>query len=129
MLYHDLGLPLHRKTVLSTSIRVGPGEKIETVSQVLKAGFRRIRWAGPREARFIYDIIHVSMPLLQIIPPSPSPTESKRLFFIRTFLISHRSTEIIDIVRYFDQIPQILISTLCLIDGMFVSPQNLYVEI
>ena len=50
MLYHDLGLPLHRKTVLSTSIRVGPGEKIETVSQALKAGFRRIRWAGPREA-------------------------------------------------------------------------------
>ena len=31
--------------------------------------------------RFIYDIIHVSMPLSQIIPPSPSPTESKRLFY------------------------------------------------
>ena len=36
----------------------------------------------PRLAtRFIYDIIHVSMSFSQIIPPSPSPTESKRLFY------------------------------------------------
>ena len=27
--------------------------------------------------RSIYDIIHISMPFSQIIPPSPSPTESK----------------------------------------------------
>ena len=31
--------------------------------------------------RFIYDIIHVSMPFSQIIPPTPSPPESKRLFY------------------------------------------------
>ena len=35
--------------------------------------------------RFIYDIIHVSMPFSQILPPSP--TESKRLFYTSVSLL------------------------------------------
>ena len=39
--------------------------------------------------RFIHDIIHVSMPFSQKIPP-PSPTESKRLFYTSVSLLLSR---------------------------------------
>ena len=41
--------------------------------------------------RFIYDIIYISMPFSHIIPTSPSPTESKRLFYTSVSLLLSRT--------------------------------------
>ena len=39
---------------------------------------------------FTYDILHVSMPFSRIIPPLPSPTESKSVLYICvSFAVSH----------------------------------------
>ena len=49
---------------------------------------------------FTYDNIHVSMVFSQIIPPSPSSTESKRLFFISvSLLLSHISVQFSSIAQ------------------------------
>ena len=71
---------------------------------------------GPRLAiRFIYDIIHISMPFSQIIPLSLSPTESKRLFYTSVSLLFSR------IQGYRYHLSKFYIYTLVYCIGVFLS--------
>ena len=64
---------------------------------------------------FTYDNIHVSMLLSQIIPPSPSPTESKSLFFTSVSLLLSR------IQGYYYHLSKFHIYVLVYCIGVFLS--------
>ena len=64
---------------------------------------------------FIYDIMHVSMPSSQIIPPSPSPIEPKRLFYTSVSLLLSR------IQGYCYHLSKFLINALVYCIGIFLS--------
>ena len=50
---------------------------------------------------FTYDNLHVSMPFSHIIPPSPSLTESKRLFYTAvSLLLSHIQSYICHLSKF-----------------------------
>ena len=65
--------------------------------------------------RFICDIIHVSMPFSQIFPPSPSLTESTRLFYTSESLLLSRTQ------GYCDHLSKFHIYALVYCIGVFLS--------
>ena len=69
---------------------------------------------------FTYDNIHVSMLFSQIIPPLPSPTESKRLFYTSVSLLVSR------IQGYHYHLSKFHIYALVYCIGVFLSGFTLY---
>ena len=69
---------------------------------------------------FTYDNIHVSMPFSQTIPPLPSPTESKRLFYTSVSLLLSR------IQGYYYHLSKFHIYLLVYCIGVFLSGFTLY---
>ena len=70
---HVFPIPIPPPTFLSTwSLQVFPVHQVQALVSCIQPGL---------VICLIIDNIHVSMPFSWNIPPSPSPTESKRLFY------------------------------------------------
>ena len=74
-------------------------------------------WTG--DSFLIWYIIHASMPFSPVIPPSPSPTESKRLFYTSVSLLLSRNTKETRIER--DTCTPMIISFLSLLRNKWMT--------
>ena len=87
--WHESAMGIHAFPILNpppTSLLI-PSLWVIPVHQLQALCLMHWTWTG---IHFIYDNIHVSMPFSEIIPPLPSPTESKRLFSTSvSLLLSH----------------------------------------